>query len=139
MRYGNIYGSPSANGIGQATVPRGYRDVAFDYVYSVTLDANGSIQDQLGIQNDSDFAWRAVVQNSTGIYSVQFSDSDWFNLSSAPILSTNIQGDPSSPWPVMPEIIIPAGGRIGINLLDLSGAENTINFLFRGAKRYLLG
>ena len=91
---------------------------------------------QLGVHNDSDFCWRATVVSSTGLFAVQFADSDWFFLSSAPVVSSNIQGDPSSPSPVFPEIIIPAGGRIGINLTDLSNAPNTVRLLFRGAKRF---
>lgn len=137
MRYGNSpYASPVSNGIGQAGVPSGYRDIAFDYVFNQTLNANQSGDFQLGVHNDSDFHWRAVVVTSTGAFSVVFSDSDWYDLSSGALLSSNILGDPSSPWPVFPEIVIPAGGRIGLQLTDLSGAGNTINILFRGAKRF---
>ena len=35
-----------------------------------------------------------------------------------------------------PASLIPAGGRIGIDIQDTSGAQNTIELLFRGVKRY---
>lgn len=140
MRYSSSpYASPAYNGIGQTNVPPQYRDVAFDYVFPATLNANQRVQLQQSIDNDADFAWRAVVINTmTGAFSVRFSDSDWYYLSSGAILSNNILGDPSSPWPVFPEIMLPAGGIIGVELTDLSGAGNTIELLFRGAKRYAL-
>lgn len=141
MRNGiNPYAPPVYNGIGQANVPSGYRDNSFDYVFDVTLTALQTLQTQQSIHNDSDFCWRALVINraTSPLFTVQFSDSDWYFLSSAPIFSANIQGDPASPYPVWPEIIIPAGGRIGINIADLSNAENTIQILFRGVKRYVV-
>jgi hypothetical protein len=140
MRNGiNPYAPPAYNGIGQVSVPSGYRDNSFDYVFDVTLTANQSLRTQQSIHNDSDFCWRATVINrNTGLFMVQFSDSDWYFLSSEPIVSLNIQGDPASPYPVFPEIIIPAGGRIGINITDLSGNPNTIQMLFRGVKRYAI-
>lgn len=140
MRTSNPYAPPAYNGIGQTGVPQGYRDNAFDYVFDVVLSANQSLRAQQSIHNDSDFLWRATVINrvTANNFTVQFSDSDWYYLSSGPIHSLNIQGDPASPYPVWSEIVIPAGGRIGIDLVDLSGAQNTIQILFRGVKRYVV-
>lgn len=140
MRYASSpYASPAFNGIGQASTPTRYRDVGFDYVFPITLTANQVTQSQQNIDNDADFAWRAVILSAaTGEFGVRFSDSDWYYLSSGYMQSANILGDPSSPWPVFPELILPAGGQIGIALIDLSGAENTIEMVFRGAKRYAL-
>lgn len=128
------YASPAANGIREAAWK--YEPKAFDYVFDITLGASQTGSFQQGIHTDSDFAWRGLVINSTGAFSVQFSDSDWFDLSSGQLLSNVIQGDPSSPYPIFPEIIIPAGGRIGMEVTELSGAQNVIQFLFRGAKRF---
>lgn len=140
MRHGNNpYANAAANGIGQGATPINYRDIAFTYTYDQTLTANQRLRDQQAINNDSDFAWRALVLNSnTGAFSVRFSDSDWYNLSSDLVVSANLQADPASPSTVYPETIIPAGGIIGVELLDLSGAENTIQLLFLGVKRYAL-
>lgn len=136
-RYANPYASPSANGIGQERVPAGYRDQCFDYLLDVVLTASQALSTQVSINNDSDFVWRAVVNaTSTGLFSVRFSDSDFYFLSNAPIVSTNLQGDAASPYPILPEIVIPSGGRIGVDITDLSVAGNTIQLLFRGVKRY---
>lgn len=136
----NPYAPPAYNGIDQSSVPPGYRDVSFDYVYNpAQLTANQIRQDQLSVDNDADFCWRAiVVNNNTGAFAARFSDSDWYWLSSARISNTNLQGDPASPYPWFPEVIIPAGGRIGIEVQDLSGNPNTIQMLFRGCKRYAI-
>lgn len=140
MRAGiNAYAPPAYNGVGQLDVPNGYKDQSFDYVYNRTLTALQVLQDQLSIENDADFAWRATVINDfDGAFSVRFSDSDDYWLSSARIINTNIQGDPSSPYPEFPEIIIPAGGKIGIDIADLFNDDNTIQILFRGVKRYAI-
>jgi hypothetical protein len=135
-RTANVYAPPAYNGL-QDGSPPGYSDVGFDYVYNISLSANQSLVDQQPIANDADFAWRAIyISSNTGSFAVRFSDSQWYWLSSARILNTNLPGDAAAPFPVFPELLLPAGGRIGIDLLDLSGAPNTIQIVFRGVKRY---
>jgi hypothetical protein len=138
IRHGvNPYAPPVYNGIGE--VPVNFSHVSFDYVYDQELTALQSRLDQVSVQNDADFCWRAVyIAAATGAFAVQFSDSDWYQLSSGRIVSANIQGDAASPFPILPEIVIPAGGRIGINIADLSNASNTIQIVFRGAKRFVV-
>lgn len=133
----NPYAPPAYNGMNN-NPPAGYVDVEFEYVYDVTLTANQFLRDQtLPTTNDADFAWWAInVNAATGAFSVRFTDSQGYYLSNGQVLSANIQGDPSSPYPVFPEIIIPAGGRIGIDIQDLSGDSNTIEIGCRGVKRY---
>ena len=133
----NPYAPPVANGLNDAS-PQGYVDVDFSYVYDVTLTGNQFLRDQsVSTTNDADFAWRAIVITvSTGAFNVRFADSQGYYLSNGMIASANILGDPSSPYPIFPEIIIPAGGRIGIDIQDTSGNSNTIELLFRGVKRY---
>lgn len=132
----NIYAPAVYNGIPDASPP-GYVDVAFDYIYDIALTASQLLTDRKTIDNDADFVLRAVVINaSTGLFSVRFSDSNNYWLSSARILSTNILGDGASPYPIFPEILIPAGGFIGIEERDETAAPNTIQIAFRGCKRY---
>lgn len=136
MRTTNPYAPPAYSGVMDAS-PVGYKDESFDYVYDVSLTANQRLADQVTIHNDSDFALRAMlISASTGTFSIRISDSQWYFLSSGLIVSGNLQGDPSSPYPVFPELVLPAGGRIGIDILDTSAAPNVIQILFRGAKRY---
>lgn len=133
----NPFAPPAYNGLNDAS-PERFVDVDFEYIYDVVLTASQILRDQtVSIVNDADFAWRAVNVNfHTGAFSVRFADSQGYYLSSGMILDANLQGDPSSPYPIFPEIVIPAGGRIGIDIADLSAAPNTIQIGFRGVKRF---
>lgn len=135
----NPQSAPVFNGVTDAS-PEGYTDVDFTYPYDVSLTANQKLSDQtVATTNDADFAWRAIVIGlATGAFSIRFSDSQGYYLSNGFVASANIVADAASPWPVFPEIIIPAGGRIGIDIQDISGQSNTIQIAFRGVKRYRL-
>jgi hypothetical protein len=136
----NPFGAPVDNGLND-TSPLNYVDVDFTYPYDVVLTADQFLRDQtVSTTNDADFAWRAVViAFSTGPFNVRFADSQGYYLSNGMIVSANLQGDAASPYPIFPEILIPAGGRIGIDIQDTSGNTNTIELLFRGVKRYRVG
>ncbi len=133
----NPFGSPLDNGLNNAS-PLNYVDVDFTYPYDVTLTADQFLRDQsISTTNDADFAWRAIViAFSTGPFNVRFADSQGYYLSNGVIVSANLQGDAASPYPVFPEIIIPAGGRIAIDIQDTSDDTNVIELLMRGVKRY---
>ena len=133
----NPYGAPLDNGL-NAAAPLNYTDIDFTYPYDVILTADQELQDQaVSTTNDADFAWRAtVIATATGPFNVRFYDSQGYALSNGLVASANIVGDASSPWAMFPEILIPAGGRIGIDIQDTSGNTNTIEILFRGVKRY---
>lgn len=133
----NPYAPPAYNGFEDAS-PKGYVDVDFVYPYDVVLTALQFLRDQsISTTNDADFAWRAlVIALATGTFNIRFADSQGFYLSNGMIASANLIGDAASPYPVFPEILIPAGGRIGIDIQDTSNAQNTIEILCRGVKRY---
>lgn len=136
----NPYAPPAYNGLA-GDYPNGWQDINFDNVYEVTLTANQMLRDQqLAVDTDADFAWRAVqVVANSGTFAVRFSDSQGYYLSNGMLLSaTFFQGALAILFPIFPEVMIPAGGRIGIDIQDLSGAENTVQLLFRGVKRYRL-
>lgn len=138
----NPFATPALAGVNaQEQFPEGYVDVDFTYVYDVVLQANQSLRDQaVPIHVDSDFANRAVIlSQNTGVFSIRFSDSQGNYLSSGFLLSGNfLSGTVPYPYPIFPELLLPAGSRLGIEINDLSGAQNTIQILFRGAKRYHL-
>ena len=125
------------NGFNPAS-PTGAVDVDFSYVYDVVLTGNQFLQNQsVATTNDADFEWRAtVISFATGAFNIRFSDSQGYYLSNTLVASANILGDASSPDPVFPGILIPAGGKIGIDIQDTSGGGNTIEIVFRGVKRY---
>jgi hypothetical protein len=133
----NPYASPLDNGL-NPSAPLNYVDVDFTYPYDVVLTADQFLRDQtISTTNDADFAWRAIViATMTGPFNVRFADSQGYYLSNGMIASANLIGDASSPFPVFPEILIPAGGRIGIDIQDTSDDTNTIELLCRGVKRY---
>lgn len=135
----NPFAPPVFNGFPDDS-PEGYADVDFSYIYD-TNPALGPLETRLNqavsTMNDADFAIRGMyVSQATGAFSIRISDSQGYYLSNGPIVSSNILGDASSPFVVWPEILIPAAGRIGIDIADLSGALNTIEVVFRGVKRY---
>ena len=135
----NPFAPPSYNGLNDAS-PDLFKDVDFTYPYDVVLTANQLLENQaVSTTNDADFAWRGIVNNNfSGAFNVRFYDSQGYALSNGFIASANLTGDAASPWPVWPEILIPAGGKIGIDIQDTSGAANTIELLCRGVKRYRL-
>lgn len=133
----NPFAPPSYVGLNDAS-PEGFVDVDFSYTYDVTLSGNQFLRDQtVSTTNDADFEWRALVMAFfTGSFNVRFADSQGYYLSNGVIANANLVGDAASPYVVWPGILIPAGGRIGIDIQDTSGQSNTIEILFRGVKRY---
>ena len=121
--------------------PLGFIDVSFDYVYDVALTPLQQLRDQsVPVHTDSDFVLRAVVlSQATGPFSIRFNDSQGYYLGSGFMLSANfLSGTVPYPYPIFPEMLFPAGSRIGIEINDLSAAPNTVQLLLRGAKRYRL-
>lgn len=136
----NLGAPPAYNGLA-GNYPNGYVDVDFTYVYQVDLTANQFLRDQvLALATDADFVWRALVApNQTGAYAVRFSDSQGYYLSNAMIPYSNfLYGTVPVPYPIFPELVLPAGGRIGIDIQNLTGSANTVDLTFRGVKRYRL-
>lgn len=127
------------NGINDAA-PQGTQDQSFDYVYDVTLTGNQSLPDQLvPIYTYADFVCRGlIITVQTGQFSVRFTDGQGYYLSNVLINAYNLVGTPSDPFIFFPEVLYPAGGKIGIDLLEQSGSSNTIQLVFRGANRYRL-
>jgi len=107
----------------------------FGYVYNVTLTALQQLQDNKSVDPDADFLLEAVsIGSSTGIFEFRYSDSRLYWTSDARIASAIYVAQ--DPYPTAPPLVIPAGGRIGIDIADTSNAGNTIQIIFRGAKRY---
>lgn len=107
----------------------------FAYVYNVVLTASQSLQDNKSIDPDADFILEAIsIPLATGAFTFRYSDSRLYWTSDSQIASVIYTA--IDPYPVAPPLIIPAGGRIGIDLTDTSVATNTIQIVFRGAKRY---
>ena len=139
----NPHATPVLNGL-VPEFPMGYIDVSFDYVYDVSLTALQQLRDQsIPIHTDSDFVLRAIILGqATAAFSIRFNDSQGYYLSSGFMLSANfLSGTVPYPYPIFPELLFPAGSRIGIEINELAGnaqEPNVIQMIFRGAKRYRL-
>lgn len=117
--------------------------VDFTYPYEVTLNpsalaAGQTLSDVIATNTDADFHLTAQIIN---VYtSIQFgfrlNVNGVYYLSDNVILAGNLASDPSAPPPVMGRFIIPRGANLNIDLIELSGAANTIQLLFRGMKLY---
>ena len=105
----------------------------------INLTGNQLLNGQIvSIFTEADFVWRGLVFVSTGLFSVQFQDGQGYYLSSDLVYSTNMPNTAGDPWVRYPEVTYPAGGRIYLNILDLSGNPNTGQILFLGCNRYSL-
>lgn len=132
------YAAAHLLGLGD-TSPAGaaYPDQSYDIPVNIALTAGQTLNTAQIIERDADYVWRGIIANSqTGIYQARFDINGWYLLSGGQILNANLQSDPSSPYPLYPELTVPAGGRIGILITDLSGAPNNIQIVFRGVKRF---
>lgn len=112
--------------------------VDFTYPYDKTLLASTGISDTIKTNTDADFHMTAIIINVyTSIkFSFRLNVNGVYYLSSSQILAANLNGDPSAPTPVMGKFIIPRGADLNIDLTELSGADNSIELLFRGMKLY---
>lgn len=116
-------------------------DLDQDYVYEVAMTANQSLTDQVQpVDTDSNFLWRAEqIVLSTGAFSVRFADSAGRYLSNGQIHSAAyLVGGVRVIKPRSPQIEIPAGGAIRLDITNLTGVANTIQIVFKGVKRYTL-
>lgn len=136
----NPFAPPAYNGL-SGEYPNGFVDVDHSYVYQVTLAASQMLRDQQQpIDTDADFVLRAIqLTSNTGVFAVRFSDSQGYYLSNGLLRSAIfLVGTVPVPFPLFPELVFPSGGRIGIDIQDLSAAPNTVELTFRGVKRYKL-
>lgn len=134
----NPLSPPAYQGVDPAA-PAGFVDVAFSYTYPVSLTGDQLLNGQVvSIFTEADFVWRGLFFTTLGTFSIQFQDGQGYYLSSDLVFSTNMPNTPGEPWPLFPEIIYPAGGRIYLNILDTSGTTNTGQIVFVGANRYNL-
>ena len=132
----NPIAPPAVQGVDNSS-PEGFVDVPFNYIYNNTLTALQVLNNEVvSIFTEADFAWRGLIFSATGLFSVQFQDGQGYFLSAGQMFSSNMPNTPGDPWPVFPEVLYPAGGRIFLNITDLSGNPNTIQLLFVGVNRY---
>jgi len=117
-----------------------YSEEAGIYPYQITLTAHQSLVDQsVIIDGNSDFVLFAIYGTSTGGYTVRVRNGNSRFICSAMLQSVNFVGTAQFPVPLSKPFIIPATGRIGIDITDTSNAANNIELCFAGIRRYQVG
>ena len=127
---------PAVQGIPSNLIP-GFMEMDFSYPYTFSLTGNQTLLGQVvSILIEADFLWRGLIFVSDGTFKARFQDGQQYYTSPDFIYSTNMPNTAGDPFPIFPEIFYPAGGRITIDISDLSGTTNTGQILFRGTSRY---
>jgi len=116
-------------------------DTSFDYVFDIVLATGASLSNEgIRTETDSDFLLLGFSINvfTSDLFTLLFRDSNGNYFSSKPVLAQNYMGQGSAPYifPGLPRIF-PPGSSLGIGIENLSGAENTVQLLFRGKKRFV--
>jgi hypothetical protein len=116
-------------------------DISFDYPFNIVMQSGDSFPNEgVRTDTDSDFLCLGLTLNvfDSILFTLQFRDSSGNYFSSLPIFAANYQGQGSAPYlfPGRPRIF-PPGSQIGIGIINLSGAQNTIQGAFRGEKRFV--
>ena len=129
----NPYAPPAYSGLREVS-PQ-FKFETFVYSYQVVLTALQVLTNQQKtIEPYADFVLQAIsIPSSTGTFEFRYSDSRLYWTSDARLPSTLYTGQ--DPYPVSPSLVVPAAGRIGIEIADTSAAGNTIVILFHGANR----
>jgi hypothetical protein len=119
----------------------GYEPRPFTYIYNPPNNQLTASQELLGqslaIDVDSDFllfAW--YISLFTGAFQIQLADSKGYYLSNGAINSGAISQSSSDPTVFSPAHPFPAGGKIVINIKDLSVATNPLQIAFVGEKLF---
>jgi hypothetical protein len=109
-------------------------------VFTKTL-ALSTLYPDLGISvdKDSDFVLTALCGKSEGAYSINIKTASGREIFSSPAQAENAVGTGQFPIPLVPALTYPAGGRIGLSLADLSGAENDVELVLVGIRRFKAG
>lgn len=114
----------------------------FEYIYNPpngALTANQLLEnDHVAIDTDADFyiaGW--YLSLFTAPFQIQLTDAEGYQLSKGMVNSGAISQSASNPTVLSPAHPIPAGGKIQIEIQDLSGATNALQIIFKGWKSFV--
>lgn len=105
----------------------------YTFVYEkLPLNANvKSLQDQVSIQN-GDFKLLFLVGLSDGAFTCQLSDGKTRTFSDKEVHRDNLFGTAQNPMPWLTAYTFKKGALLGVQLSDISGANNNIRLGFTG-------
>jgi hypothetical protein len=122
----------------------GYEPRPFTYIYNPPNNELTALQeltnDSVQIDVDSDFrlfAWYIALY--TGEFEIQIADSTGYYLFSGFMNSGAISQSSAIPTIFSPAHPFPAGGKIVININDLSDSTNPLQIAFVGEKLFRVG
>jgi hypothetical protein len=134
----NPYASVGFQGVQQqpssAVEPKTYT-----YIYNPPngqLTAMQSIVgDFVAIQTDGDFEiWGFYISLYTSTFTLQLTDASGNRIFDVPINSGAFSQSASVPTVISPRRVIPAGGKILVDITDTSNATNPVQIAFVGRK-----
>jgi len=115
-----------------------FQDRSFNYEYPINLSALEALEDTVSIDTDADFLLEAwYISKSTGAFTIQLTDSTGYQLQNGQIQSAGLSNSGADPTVISPSHPFPAGGKIKLNITDISNAPNTGQIVFIGTKRYV--
>ena len=122
---------PICEGTGKAFDP----GIEFIYRMSpVTLAGNGQSSQIITILNWP-FRWQMLTGEFTGAFTVFFTDlGTGRQFSNVPIHSTEIVGNAQNPFPLLVPYVIALKSSLQIDLVDVSGAPNTVGLALIGTQ-----
>lgn len=117
--------------------PEYAREESGYYPYNQTLTANQPLTDQtVQIDGDSDFLILGLASVQNGAFRLNFKANNGRYISQSSLLNANICGTGEFPVTLPKPMIVPARGRIGVDIQDVSGSNNTIEVVFIGIRLY---
>lgn len=123
---------------------KNYLERFWTYTNITTLTANQLLTARIVLDGEADFLLKLQCVSSTGLFRVRLGTSDsglWFssagNVSGGGndrVLSTLYFGNGQFPFPVVPHIWFPRSAALLMDLQDVSGGGNVLEFAFHGSK-----
>lgn len=148
--FNGVRGLPAGAGAGPAmssaakmVTVGGWRGIPEFYCYPIRAVVGASAQN-VGITQaivNWPFVWTLAIANSTAAFEFSlihngpayaFFNASGSNANNGFVLNSNFWGTAQQPNPVMPTYTFGPQTSLTITVNELSGAQNTINFLLRG-------
>ncbi len=111
--------------------------VWYQYVINIPLAGNDTLTGIVRVDADSDFLVRKIVSTQAGAYTIKVSDSGaqdyWTDNEQT---NGNIAGTAQLPNFLARPRLVARNNTINVEIRDLSGAPNSVQIVFEGAKVY---
>jgi hypothetical protein len=123
---------------------KNYIERFWTYTNITVLTANQILTSRIVLDGEADFLLKLNCRDSTGAFRIRLGTSDagiWFSScgnvqggGNDRVLDTLFFGNGQFPFPVVPHIWFPRSAALIMDLQDISGSGNTLEFAFHGSK-----